>query len=591
MTTGFAGPQRAALLAVAFVALVLGLVGGPGPARSAAAQKDDKKEYPRPTDQQKKDHTLLGASSCQTCHNNPNPQGEAEYKQTLGFEFIRLWENRVWSAHDLHSMATRNLITKDTPGVNDDDRKKYLNATAQRMEEKLRKYRGKDYHVGTDKDCLACHASVIQPISLAPPSTWKTDSFAPIEEGVGCEMCHGHGSMYSERHKANRFSKENPGATKVVDWRNYPAEVKKDWGLVNLRDATTATQACASCHIGNKADGRFVTHDMFAAGHPPLPPLDLMAYAREQPRHWGFAHEMPYITKMAKDPINADRAYALYHYREGESFVARRFAESALAALGATANLGAQLADDAKAKNDGLDFAAFDCYSCHHNLKYPSERQDRGYVGRPGRPLYRPAAFALARLVVDHAGGMDKGDALKGAAAELDAAELELADAFTFKTYGDADKVKAATAKIAKWSDDTRKKLEVVRYTGAEVKKLFDKLIAVAADDKKPVGDPEVAQLYVWAVETLYIDLQPKDKTEKKEEPKALKDMRVALKGSVVTRLRPDTDFYYEQGISGPITKPTTTDSVESRLKDRMDIFNSFRAEPFRKAVGGVQAP
>ena len=38
MTTGFAGPQRAALLAVAFVALVLGLVGGPGPARSAAAQ-------------------------------------------------------------------------------------------------------------------------------------------------------------------------------------------------------------------------------------------------------------------------------------------------------------------------------------------------------------------------------------------------------------------------------------------------------------------------------------------------------------------------------------------------------------------------
>jgi hypothetical protein len=106
---------------------------------------------------------------------------------------------------------------------------------------------------------------------------------------------------------------------------------------------------------------------MYAAGHPPLPPLDLLAYAREQPRHWGFADDMPFIAKMAADKSTADKAFALYHYRAGESFVARRFAESAVAALGSTATLGAQLADDAKKRQDGLDFAAFDCYSCHHN--------------------------------------------------------------------------------------------------------------------------------------------------------------------------------------------------------------------------------
>jgi hypothetical protein len=33
------------------------------------------------------------------------------------------------------------------------------------------------------------------------------------------------------------------------------------------------------------------------------------------------------------------------------------------------------------------DFARFDCYACHHDLKVPSWRQERGYGGRtPGRP-------------------------------------------------------------------------------------------------------------------------------------------------------------------------------------------------------------
>lgn len=589
MTTGYAGRTFRALgLAALFAGLALGLLTAVSPPRAAVAQ--EKKEYPRPTAEDKGKYGLLGASECANCHSEADPRSKKIYKETMGYEFIRLQESNIWDAHDLHSTAYRSLVTNRTP-----NNKKYKpNATAQRMEDKLRKYKGESYYVATDTACLACHASTKAPVSVAPPATWKATSFE-TSEGVGCEMCHGHGTMFVERHKSNRPAAANDDteAEKVVDWRLFPTEIKKEWGLTNLRDPAVAAQTCASCHIGNKDEGRFVTHDMFAAGHPPLPPLDLMAYAREQPRHWGFAADMPYITKLADSPKkeSQDKAFALYHYRKGESFVARRFAESALATLGATAGLGAQLADDAKAKSDGLDFAAFDCYSCHHNLKYPSERQDRGYVGRPGRPLYRPAAFALARLVLDHAGGMPNGTALKGSAEELDKLELELADAFTVKTYGDADKVKAATAKLAKWSDEARKKLEPVRYTPEEVTKLFNTLIATASDTKKPVGDPEVAQLYLWAVETLYLDLQPKEVTEKKVEPKALMAMREGIAKSVVTRLRPDTDFFYEQGVAGPITKPTTNDTVEGRLEKRMDIFNAFRGDPFRKAVAGVSPP
>ncbi len=590
MTMGYAG--RACVLAVAFGGLVLGLVVASTPPRVDAAQKDDKKDdYPRPDPALKKTQALLGASECKNCHSEIDPKQKDLYKETLGYEFIRLSENIIWSTHDLHSTAYRSLLTDRTVK----NKKDKPNPTAQRMEDKLRKYKGENYTVATDVNCLACHATTKVPLERVPHTEWKATSFS-ITEGVGCEMCHGHGTLYEQTHRRSRDVEDKdkdvgPDAVKVVDWRSFPTTLKSEWGMTNLRDPATATHTCASCHIGNKDEGRFVTHDWYAAGHPPLPPLDLLAYTREQPRHWGFAHEMPYITNLAdKDEKNkTDKAYGLYHFRKGESFVARRFAESALATLVETANLGAQLADDAKKKNDGLDFASFDCYSCHHNLKYPSERQDRGYVGRPGRPLYRPAAFALARLVLDHAGEM-KGADLKATVGELDAAELELADAFTTKTYGDADKVKTATAKLAKWSEDTRKKLAGVRYTPEETKRLLEMVKAAASDEKKPVGDPEVAQLYTWAVETLYIELQPKDQTDKKVEPKALTDMRKSLDGTIVTRLRPNAAFYYEQGVTGGIPGPTV-ESVDNRLKARMEIFNSFQGAPFRKAFADLQPP
>lgn len=588
MTTGYAGRTgragRAAGLAAAFAGLAIGLWAAVGPPRTAHAQPPGG-AYPRPTADDKKRLSLIGAAECKACHSEDDPASKELYQQTKGFEFVRLWENKVWSAHDLHSTAYRSLLTDRTVK----NKKDAPNATAQRMEDRLRKYKGETYTVAGDVACLACHASVRQPADLLPPAAWKAASFSTAD-GVGCEMCHGHGSLYQNRHRDSREVDAKDGeASRVVDWRDAAPGTKREWGLTDLRDPAVAAATCASCHIGNKDEGRFVTHDMYAAGHPPLPPMDLLAYSREQPRHWGLPAEMPYLTKLAAS--NPAKAFEVFHVRAGESHVARRFAEAALATLGATATLGEQLADDAKKKNDGLDFAAFDCYSCHHDLKYPSERQDRGYVGRPGRPLYRPAAFALARLVLDHASGMDKGEGLKGAPAELDKLELELADAFTVKTYGDPDKVRAATAKLAKWTAEARKKLEPVRYTPAEVTKLFNKVVAAGADPKRPVGDPEVAQLYTWAVETLYLDLYKP--VNKKEPPAELVKLTKNLEGSVVARLRPKTAFYYEQQASGPLPGQTNgrDDSVDHRLKERMDTFNSFRGAPFRKAFMELKAP
>jgi hypothetical protein len=591
-----------------FAGLVFGLLSAAAPDRTATAapraQKDDKK-YPKPAEGA---FELYGASNCKTCHNQQDPKGEQEYKDTRGYEFVRLRENRVWSAHDLHRTAYQNLLTSETKVVkegqkDENDKKIEANPTAERMEKNLRaagtdpKYKAPGYLVSTDTQCLACHASVTTPIADAPPKNWKLDSFA-TDEGVGCEMCHGHGSKYAEEHKRNKLAKGDgpPDAKRVVPWREFPVTVKKEWGMANLRNPVEATARCASCHIGNVEEGRFVTHDMYAAGHPPLPPLDLIAYTREQPRHWGWPTDpdLKYFEYLRKEKPQV--AESVFYLREGESHVARRFVESTVATLKASAALGGQLADAPQAKIEGLDYAAFDCASCHHNLKYPSDRQDRGYLGKPGRPLYRPATFALTKVVIAHAATLKGGDDLKASLDELYAAEKLLADAFTERSMGDPEKVKTATKKVSDWCDTALKKLVAVRYDNAAVQGLLAKLTEVAKQEpkdkdprKRAVADPEVAQLFSWAAETLLLDQLPpskdKDPLGQPKPPAEVEALRKSLDGIVVTRLRPKAPFHYEVpgGVPGP-----NLEAVDTRIGDRMKIFNSFQGEPFRKTFGAL---
>jgi hypothetical protein len=549
-------------------------------AASHAVPDDPKKDdAPAPTGK----FELSGYDVCQRCHVEDDPTTKREYQKTLGYDFIRLWENKVWENHDLHQNAYQNLLTKRSA-----KNAKDANATAQKMEDNLiqsgseDRYRAKGYTVATDILCLACHTSVKYPLSSTPANKWTDAKSSFSTEGVGCEMCHGHGSQYQDIHQKSRESTDGPeGTQRVVDWREWPPETKSRWGLVNLRDPIVATERCASCHIGNVKDGRFVTHEMFAAGHPPLPPFDLIAYSREMPRHWGLPSEMPYLKTLAEK--NPKKAFDLFHIRNDESHVARRFAESTVGVLLATALNTSYLAEAAKSDGAGLDFAAFDCYSCHHDLKYPSERQARGYAGKAGRPLLRPAPFALARLIVQHASNMEHGDALKGALTELQAIERELTDAFASRSLGDPAKVVAASDHLAKWSKDCAAKLGAVTFTRAETRKLLDDLIAKA---QSPVADPEVAQLYFWAFETLVLDLSGHPKIEKGKElppPKELVEFRKALDGVLVTRLRPNVAFYYEKTPdSGKEVK--TLESVDSRLQSRMKLFNNFQFEPFSKA-------
>ena len=311
----------------------------------------------------------------------------------------------------------------------------------------------------------------------------------------------------------------------------------------------------------------------------------------------------------------------MFHYRAGDQFVTHRFAESTIATLRSSLALTRQVAslvksdevkkDGAEKKDDvakivqGLDFAAFDCYSCHHDLVYPSERQARGYDGIPGRPQFRAAPFALARVVVSHAAKMTNGQALAGKDLELDSLQKKLAKAFGSNTFGNPAEIEDVATEIMVWSATTQKTLATLEYSRKDTYDLLSLTIEAATretDPTKPkaptsqraVADPEVAQLYAWAVETLVLELagppaKPKDDGPPKPPDSVLK-LRKRLNDVVVTSLRPHAPFHYEQPAEGGVPAPTLQ-SVDKRLPERMKTFNSFRGETFRAAFKGLDLP
>ena len=118
-----------------------------------------------------------------------------------------------------------------------------------------------------------------------------------LTEGVSCEACHGDGRKWFFEHTDETW-REVPGAKKQAEY-----------GQIDLRDPYTRTLKCASCHIGNKAEGKFVTHEMYAAGHPPLPPFELVTFARDAPAH--YIHKDHVTGRPIRSPepaIRADRA-------------------------------------------------------------------------------------------------------------------------------------------------------------------------------------------------------------------------------------------------------------------------------------------
>ncbi len=508
---------RAALLAAPVAVLALAL-GGAMLAPQALSQPAEVAPVAKPVEQATATVACITCHSAVAGHEKEHPFG----KDHASHQFILLNEGATWQQSDPHSTAFKRLDGSD----------KTDNALAKSMGEKL------GYDVANAPQCRTCHATDKKPSANHDADSDRFDTLS----GVSCAACHGMSKAWQVEHyqavQGELPWRKKTAATKVEE--KVGDKVKK-WGLRDLRNPAVKAKLCVSCHVGEPAEGKVVTHEMYAAGHPPLPPFELSTYQDGQPRHWARPNvkDLKFLAAMTDEKRwEHYRIHPLVGDPNGESAAARDHAVGAVAALGAEAALLEAGAIKAIDEKDALDFARFDCYACHHDLKSPSDRPKRaGDKQPPGRPPLRASIGLSASIVAEHALASEN-PKLKEVAAGFAANWEALQAAAITRPFGDPEKFKSAAHKMADWCDRFLKLQETCAdplYSKAETIRLAEMIRKTA--EGEAASDPESAMVLTWAYLALARDI-------KGDQPAELqKNMGVPLAIRTAPPGKTDIDF------------------------------------------------
>lgn len=246
----------------------------------------------------------LGVAECagSTCHGSIRPFADRQIRQDEYF---------IWQRKDAHGSAWKVLFTERSRRI-----------TAQLGWGAPSEAQG----------CLVCHAH-------APPPQARGPRFQ-LEDGIGCEACHGPSERWIAAH---------------VNELKTPEE-RIAHGMTATWDAQVRGKLCSTCHLGDTEHP--MTHQIMAAGHPPLL-FELDTFTALMPPHWD---------------VDAD-----YRKRKPVSDTASNWLEGQIAATDAW--LGRL---ESGALGHGLfpELALFDCDACHHSMN-----AGRWQAGRaPGLP-------------------------------------------------------------------------------------------------------------------------------------------------------------------------------------------------------------
>lgn len=367
------------------------------------------------------------ASSCYGCHNQPQPFVDPVVRPTI----CRCNEFEIWETTDKHRLAYAALKG---------ERAKTMG--------KLMKI-----DVLKDKACVSCHGVWIDDAKI------RDERQTLIEEGVSCFACHGPDKGWLDMHGSNNKARR-------VKWREKTRAEKHDtFGMTDLWDPAKRTRLCASCHIGNAAEGKVLTHEMYAAGHPPLPGFDMANFSNAM-RHWEYLSEKkPDVLKEFK-----------FSAAEVASEQANLVYVGNLVAFETTLRLVGDLAGS----KDWPEFAVFDCYACHHDLKSTSWRQKRGYLGKPGRPTMQAWPTSLVELALHHSSDAAKVDTR---IADFNAKLKKLRSAYDDQPFGNAEQIAAAARDLADWVQGQARQTKVSPdIKPAEYQRMLTQLIDAHKD-------------------------------------------------------------------------------------------------------------
>lgn len=237
----------------------------------------------------------LGVASCASshCHGATKPYQNVSILQN---------EYLIWQRKDRHSRAYETLLSEEAAAI------------IRNLPKRLGIVSAKDA-----PSCLVCHTDYV-------PASARGERYQ-IEDGVGCEACHGSASGWLEQHI-------NPKTTHQDNLRA---------GLVALEEPSIRAQQCLGCHFGD--DKHPMSHLLMGAGHPPLG-FELDTFSAIQPAH--FVVDDDYV------------------HRKGEVSHIRQWVDGQLAiSKWQLQQLAAGQADNGSA---WPELYYFDCNACHHSL-------------------------------------------------------------------------------------------------------------------------------------------------------------------------------------------------------------------------------
>lgn len=462
-------PLRGLLLGGAVLALLFW-----GHDRAVEARGVQDKKEP------KKTRKVFGMETCIECHSN-GPRG-------IVGPICKCTEVPTWLKEDKHPEAWKVLLSDRAREMGkrlgwkgeDEEREIVIDLKTEK------KAKVQVPPVARDPRCVRCHG-----VYLDKNNPEDVEAEAPnfrIEEGVSCVACHGAVEEWVDKHR-NKFDNKNKF------WRSIKPEGKltsrevkeRDYGMTDLWDPVKRTDLCLSCHVGNPAEGKFVTHEMYAAGHPPLPGIEVATFSEEIPRHWDYLS--------AKTPA----VRGLQDFR-GNEVVFERTQLVMLSSLASLRNsVSMVLPPDKKtdvkiAEGGAFDYALFDCSGCHHELRAEGWRNRRAPRGRPGRPQPQAWTGAVARATLRAMGRPDR---------EFDDALAPLREVFDRRPFGDKAAAAEVAPRVVKSINDLIDRVKAHPLNRAFAETFLTKLSTLNAEDQP---DYDSARQLAWAFRIVYAE-------------------------------------------------------------------------------------
>ncbi|WP_083720979.1 multiheme c-type cytochrome [Sphingopyxis sp. QXT-31] len=313
--------------------------------------------------------------------------------------------------------------------------------------------------------CLGCH-STKGAIDAAGGAMRGT---VPLEDGVGCESCHGPAGGWIASHYAGVGTNADPDREmREKHLANLSAGLKK------LEDPVVRAGVCVDCHFGSAGEGQFVTHRIMAAGHPRIA-FELDLFSSLQAHH----------------QEDGDYSWRKFGAAGARTDHVQMWAVGQAEALERSLQLF-----QSKRGTEGMfpEFYFLDCHSCHRPI-FDQAKPVKTSLDNPGRqipegmPPYNDENLimlaAAARI------------AAPGLADQLAARTAAFHRAMTV----DRDSAKAAAAQLGQTVAALKRAFASRNFSGTDAFALVDAIAAKAISDR--FTDYSGSQQAVMGVDTL----------------------------------------------------------------------------------------